>query len=298
MEQHPDSPEARTASHSAADADPNPLPQPERPLAVRADAPAQPPALPAAPPAELDEHGHDPSAYKWVPVLRKPRADGWSPQRQVDFIAALADGGCVQRAAREVGMTAMSCYRLRRAPGAEAFAAAWDAAIAQASNMLVDLAFDRAIHGSDEPVFDKDGHRIGRRMRHNDRLLMFLLRAYQPERFRHAHRSDGAAAEPPPPAALPVAEALRLLEPAPPPTPHLLMPPDELETALLCADLGDGRLPHWYRYKVDQPPVAAPLGEEFERRLEEAKRQGAGLPPLGPDEDGDAYEGDDDAFLE
>lgn len=243
----------------------------------------------------LDEHGHDPSAYKWVPVLRKPRSDGWSPQRQVDFIAALADSGCVQTAAHRVGMSAMSCYRLRRAPGAEAFAAAWDAAIAQASRMLVDLAFDRAIHGSDEPVFDKEGRRVGRRMRQNDRLLMFLLRAYQPERFRHAHRGERLPAEPPPPPAMPLADAMRLLEPAPQPQPqaqpHLLMPPEELESALLCADIGEGRLPHWHRYKVEEPAVGSPLGEEFERRLEDAKREADGPlsePPLS-EEDGDAF---------
>jgi hypothetical protein len=147
-------------------------------------------------------------------------------------------------------------------------------------------------------------------MRHNDRLLMFLLRAYQPERFRHAHRSERAAAEPPPPPAVRVAEAMRLLEPAPPPRPNLLMPPEELETALLCADIADGKLPHWHGYKVEEPPVEAALGEEFERRLEDAKREAAGLPPLGDHddeegdfedgdlEDGDFEDGGDDAFLD
>lgn len=120
-----------------------------------------------APSTELDAHGFDPADYKWVPVLRRPRADGWTPQRQVEFIAALADSGCVEEAARQVAMTPRSCYRLRRSPGAENFAATWDAALAQAARKLVDLAFDRAIHGSDEPVFDKQGRRVGRRMRHN-----------------------------------------------------------------------------------------------------------------------------------
>jgi hypothetical protein len=50
--------------------------------------------------AALDAHGHDPSDYKWVPVLRRPREDGWTPQRQRDFIGALADDGRVSHAAR------------------------------------------------------------------------------------------------------------------------------------------------------------------------------------------------------
>lgn len=242
----------------------------------------------------LDAHGHDYARYRWVPVLRKPRKDGWTPQRQRDFIAALADAGCVAEAARAAGMSERSCYRLRRE--SPQFAAAWEAAIAHAAHRLVDLAFDRAIHGSDEPVFDKEGHRVGRRMRQNDRLLMFLLRAYMPDRFRHAHRSLRAPAEPPPPEAAPIAEALRRLEPVAPEAPHLLMPPDELEVTLDMAEIGDGRLPHWHRGQGDaEPPEEISLGPEFERELENAKRQAAGLPPLS----GDVADVDgDDAFLD
>jgi hypothetical protein len=249
------------------------------------------PAEPA--PSALDAYGFDPADYEWVPVLRKRRSDGWTPQRQVDFIAALADTGCVAEAARIVGMSVMSCYRLRRAPGAENFAAAWDAALQQAARKLVDIAFDRAIHGSDEPVFDKDGRRVGRRMRTNDRLLMFLLGKYMPERFgrdRDARRPEGSAL----PALPPVAEALRALEPVQPPDPHLLMPPDELGTALEVADIFDGELPHWHLHAVPAEPAASPLGEAFERELEAAKREAAGLPPKrAGEEDGD----DDDPFL-
>lgn len=242
------------------------------------DSPVSENFLPATTsPTELDAHGFDPAEYKWVPVLRRPRADGWTPQRQVGFIAALADCGCVEQAAREVSMSVTSCYRLRRAPGAENFAAAWDAALAQAARRLVDLAFDRAIHGSEEPVFDPDGNRVGRRLRHNDRLLMFLLRAYLPDRFRHAHKSVREAGEEPPPLAEPVGAALLRLEPVAPDQPHLLMPPDELEIALQCADLMEGKLPHWHRGRAEfAEPVEAPLGEEFERMLADAKRAGAG----------------------
>lgn len=229
-------------------------------------------ALVPANPAR-DAHGFDPGAYEWVPVLRKPRADGWTPQRQVDFIAALADGGCVEQAAREVGMSVTSCYRLRRAPGAENFATAWDAAIAQAARQLVDIAFDRAIHGSNEPVFDREGNRVGRRMRQNDRLLMFLMRAYMPERFRNADRDTRATGEPAAMGLPPIADALERLEPAAPATPHQLMPPEELDVALQCADILDGQLPRWHRYQVEAAPDPCPMGEEFERDLAAAKRE-------------------------
>jgi hypothetical protein len=239
----------------------------------------------ATPPAERDAHGHNPADYQWVPVLRRPRSDGWTPQRQRDFIAALADGGCVEQAAREASMSVTSCYRLRRSPGAESFAAAWDAALAQAARRLVDLAFDRAINGSDEPVFDKEGFRVGRRTRYNDRLLMFLLRAYMPDRFRHAHQGIRYPDEEQPPVLPPVEEAIRRLEPVPP-EPHLLMAPDELDAACEIADLLGGELPHWHRGRPDVLPLE-PVNEEFERALEKAKRAAAGLPDHASPADGE-----------
>lgn len=241
--------------------------------------------------AAPDAYGYDPALYRWVPVLRRPRKDGWTPQRQVDFIAALADTGCVAQAALAAGMSERSCYRLRRE--SPPFAGAWDAGVAHAARRLVDLAFDRAIHGSDEPVFDKEGRRVGRRMRQNDRLLMFLLSAYMPERFGRAGRGAAAPTEPPPAAAEPIADALLRLEPAPPAEPHRLMPPEELAVELQCADILEGRLPHWHRGRGDAEVSEYPHDPEFERALEAAKRQGAGLPP---DPDGNEEDGEDDAF--
>lgn len=225
--------------------------------------------LPASPPSTaLDAHGFDPAEYEWLPVLRRPRKDGWTIQRQRDFIAALADSGCVEHAARDIQMSVMSCYRLRRAPGAENFAAAWDAALAQAARMLVDLAFDRAINGSEEPVFDRDGKRVGRRMRHNDRMMMFLLRAYMPDRFRDAHRSmilvgDEASVSLPP-----VGEAILRLEPEQPAEPHLLMAPDDLQDAIDMAHILPGELPTRHHGHGDRETIAGDAGDEEAARAE------------------------------
>lgn len=226
---------------------------------------------------EVDSHGHNPADYDWVPVLRRPRSDGWTPQRQRDFIAALADDGRVSHAARQVCMSENSCYRLRRSPGGENFAKAWDVARAHAAHRLLDLAFEQAIDGTDEPVFDKNGNRVGRRMRQNGKMQAFLLRAYFPERFRHAHKDVRHPHEAAPPALPTLEQAMEQLEPVAPDNPHLLIAPDELQIALECADLLDGELPHWHRGKPDILPVEPP-DEEFERLVEKAKRAAAGLP--------------------
>jgi len=113
----------------------------------------------------------------FTPVPRKYRHDGWTPERQRAFIAALADTGSVSRAAAMVNMAQTNCYTLRRAPGAESFRRAWEAALDFGVARLKDIAFERAIDGYLVPVFVA-GKLMGFRRRHNDALLMFCLRHY------------------------------------------------------------------------------------------------------------------------
>lgn len=54
--------------------------------------------IPDPPPADDDL-----PAFTPVPMTRS-RHDGWTPERQRGFIAALAQSGIVARAARSVGM--------------------------------------------------------------------------------------------------------------------------------------------------------------------------------------------------
>jgi hypothetical protein len=113
----------------------------------------------------------------FTPVPRKYRHDGWTPERQKAFIAALADTGSVRRAAAMVNMAQTNCYTLRRAAGAESFRRAWEAALDFGVARLKDIAFERAIDGYLVPVFVA-GKLMGFRRRHNDALLMFCLRHY------------------------------------------------------------------------------------------------------------------------
>jgi hypothetical protein len=67
------------------------------------------------------------------PVPRRPRADGWNPELQRAFIAALAVTGSPRRAARAVGKAQYGAEQLRKAEGAEGFNVAWDKAMALAA---------------------------------------------------------------------------------------------------------------------------------------------------------------------
>ena len=74
-------------------------------------------------------------------------------------------------------MAQTNCYALRRAPGAEEFRRAWDAALDFGLQRLKDVAFERAIEGQLVPVFVA-GKLMGFRRKRNDALLMFCPRHY------------------------------------------------------------------------------------------------------------------------
>jgi len=129
------------------------------------------PSFPAA--AEPAEALPD---YAFTPVpTRLNRHDGWTPERQRRFVAALAAMGSVARAARAVGMGITSSYNLRRRAGAESFAAAWDTALEEGRCRAFDRAMDRAVNGFLVPRFYR-GQIIGYLHRHDDAMTIAALR--------------------------------------------------------------------------------------------------------------------------
>jgi hypothetical protein len=126
------------------------------------------------------ESPDSPAAF--TPAAVKPRADGWTPQKQRGFIEALAEGGSVEHAARSVGMNRASAYRLRHRPGGADFAAAWDGAMAHIVEKLEHATFERALNGTVKPVFHK-GEQVGEVRLWSERLAMFLLRGHNSKRY-------------------------------------------------------------------------------------------------------------------
>ncbi|WEK47247.1 MAG: hypothetical protein P0Y56_02890 [Candidatus Andeanibacterium colombiense] len=119
----------------------------------------------------------------FTPVPRAyNRHDGWTPERQQNFIEALADTGSVRSAAHAVNMTPEGAYQLRRHAEAGEFRKAWEAALALGVQRIEDVAMDRALNGVEVPVYHF-GEIVGTRIVYNDYLLMFLLRNRAPGRF-------------------------------------------------------------------------------------------------------------------
>lgn len=112
----------------------------------------------------------------FAPVPVKPRHDGWTVERQKWFILRLALGGCVSVAARGVGMTRKSAYRLRDRPGAQSFAAAWERAQGWGQDRTVDVGLERGLLGERMPIL-RNGRVVGEIVRHDNRLAMAVLNA-------------------------------------------------------------------------------------------------------------------------
>jgi hypothetical protein len=110
----------------------------------------------------------------------RKRLAGWSAERQRLFLENLAETGSVHLASAAARLTARSAYRLRaRSP---AFAAAWDTADQLAVGRLSAIAFDRAINGRTEQVW-QEGILVAEKRLPSDRLLMWLLARLDPRRF-------------------------------------------------------------------------------------------------------------------
>ncbi|HEX8124928.1 MAG TPA: hypothetical protein VF548_05035 [Allosphingosinicella sp.] len=252
--------------------------------AASLEAPAYPPDGPAAappdapPPASVDDaaaevsdgapppDGYDPADYRWVPVRRRPRLDGWTEEKQRRFIEVLADTGLVSAAAQAVGMSRESAYRLRRSAHGAAFARAWDAARSHAGGVVEDIAFERALEGVEQNVYDENGEVVCTKRVYNDRLLMFLLRHLKPERYGGPAAPRSAAEAP---SAANVETVLRAMEPQLPAPAEELLGRDTLDEELQLADIADGRLPRFL--SEQRPPKSAERLEAEALAAQEAR---------------------------
>jgi hypothetical protein len=243
--------------------------------------------------------GYDPADYRWVPVRRRPRYDGWTEEKQRRFIEVLADTGLVGEAAKAVGMSRESAGRLRRAPDGAAFARAWDAARRHAGGLVEDIAFERAFEGVEHNVYDENGEVVCTKRVFNDRLLMFLLRHLKPERYgggaqpaqpaqaartaqpcelaQPAKLARPAALAPPagpaPPPALELNASLEAMEPRMPAPPEELLDSETLDAELEIADIADGKLPQFL--SEQRPPKSAARLEAEARADQEARCEAA-----------------------
>lgn len=103
------------------------------------------------------------------------------------FLIGLAEFGNVTDAAKFASVNRDTPYD-RRAKD-PAFAAAWKIAEAEGTDALEAEARRRALGGTEKPVFYK-GKECGRVREYSDTLLIVLLKAHRPEKFRERTAVD------------------------------------------------------------------------------------------------------------
>jgi len=100
------------------------------------------------------------------------RHDGWTVQRQNDFMEALGRTGCVRDAARVAGISWNSAYKFRERDAD--FAERWERALRRAKTPLGEVAWKRAVEGEKQDVW-YHGKVVGQRVKHANDVLRLLI---------------------------------------------------------------------------------------------------------------------------
>lgn len=103
---------------------------------------------------------------------------------EAKFLETLAKTGNVSESARRARIDRTIPYDLRKDPAAADFKAAWDSAMETAGDLLEKEAWRRAVSGVRKPTGWYQGRPGGYVREYSDTLLIFLLKAHRPEKFR------------------------------------------------------------------------------------------------------------------
>ncbi|MEM6856878.1 MAG: hypothetical protein AAF559_03330 [Pseudomonadota bacterium] len=123
--------------------------------------------------AQSDPIAEQAQAGSTQPARPIIRHDGWTTQKQVAFLQTLATTGSVAQAARSVGMSRQSAYKLRARLEDAPFGASWRMATQGARSLLLEAALDRAINGVEVPHYWQ-GELVGTSRRFDERLTAAL----------------------------------------------------------------------------------------------------------------------------
>lgn len=134
---------------------------------------------------------HDPITPP--PSAAEPNGPRWTPRKMVDFLRALATTHSVGEAAKAVGMSRQSAYRLRSRTKGRAFDLAWDRAFCYSYGNLPYAALERALNGTEVIHFYK-GQEIGTTRRYDERLTVALLKLMNGPQGLSVVSSPGMAA--------------------------------------------------------------------------------------------------------
>lgn len=108
------------------------------------------------------------------PVPLRHRRDGLTPERQREYVEALADTGVARAAAARIGISEQAVNRVRRRADARAFDLACEGAMRHGARRLRAIAFERAIEGTVKRHY-WHGQVASEERVYDNRLLVYLL---------------------------------------------------------------------------------------------------------------------------
>jgi len=115
---------------------------------------------------------------------RRPQsAPDWRPR----FLEALAGTANVSEACAAASVGRTTVYAERRTN--DTFREEWERRIDTAVDKLEREAWRRAAEGIEEPIYSR-GELVGTIRRYSDLLLIFLLKAHRPEKYRESFRHE------------------------------------------------------------------------------------------------------------
>lgn len=103
------------------------------------------------------------------------------------FLKRLAETGNIAESCKKAKISRTAAYERRNADSD--FAAQWGEALEMATEALEYEARRRAEKGTLEPIYYK-GKRAGTVRKYSDTLLIFLLKAHKPEKYRETVRNE------------------------------------------------------------------------------------------------------------
>jgi hypothetical protein len=136
-------------------------------MAQAGEAPLRPP------PPQVPANGAPPPPPPPVPRVR--RGDRWDKPKMAEFLRQLAATHSVSAAARAVGLSRESAYRLRNRLKGQPFDIAWEAAFRQGYDNLAHAALDLALNGEEVPHYH-GGKLVGTHRKRSAQLILGVLK--------------------------------------------------------------------------------------------------------------------------
>jgi len=118
------------------------------------------------------------------PTIRQLKTDKRrKSQRQADFLAYFSECASVSRAAKKARVHRSVVYDWLNKKGEAKFQQLYEIACKEALGSLEDEAVRRAYEGVSKPVF-QSGKKVGSIREYSDTLLIVLLKARAPEKYK------------------------------------------------------------------------------------------------------------------